>query len=90
MTEEFKHENKHYLMDCKVVYNCLKISFDFGKFRASDLKRILRIAQKNRISKSFLLAFSFKADRETSRKAGTPNGIPGNVKSCHRLMILIL
>ena len=42
MMEEFKHENKHYLMDCKVVYNCLKISFDFGKFRASDLKRIVR------------------------------------------------
>ena len=27
-------------MDCKVVYNCLKISFDFGKFRASDRAEI--------------------------------------------------
>ena len=34
-----------------------------------------RIAQKNRISKSFLLTFSFKVNRETAQKASAPNDI---------------
>ena len=38
------------------------------------------MAQKNRISKSFLLTFSFKVNRETAQKASAPNDIRRNVR----------